>query len=67
MTLLGNFYLPVNGFISTKNQMNAVTEVKSIRPRTDKKYWVYKLINGKPYKALYNASMGIYETGWIPI
>ena len=31
----------------------------------DYKEWVYKIINGKVYKALLNNTTGLYETDWI--
>lgn len=31
----------------------------------DYKHWVYKIMDGKMYKALLNNSTGLYETDWI--
>jgi len=32
---------------------------------TNFREWVYKIMDGKMYKRLYNASTGLYETDWI--
>ena len=32
---------------------------------TDYREWIYRIMDGKMYKALYNRSTGLYETDWI--
>ena len=32
---------------------------------TEYREWVFKIMNDKMYKRLYNASTGLYETDWI--
>lgn len=32
---------------------------------TDYREWLYKIMDGKMYKRLYNASTGLWETDWI--
>lgn len=36
-----------------------------VEPCTDIREWVYKIENGKLYKALFNRSTGQYESDWI--
>ena len=32
---------------------------------TDYREWIYRIMDGKMYKALYNRSTGLWETDWI--
>lgn len=32
---------------------------------TDFREWIFRIMDGKMYKALYNRSTGLYETDWI--
>ena len=32
---------------------------------TNFREWIYRIMDGKMYKALYNRSTGLYETEWI--
>ncbi len=43
----------------------ASTDTQEVQPRTDIKEWRYKVINGRLYKRLFNASTGRWETDWI--
>lgn len=38
-----------------------------IEPRSDILEWVYKTINGKKYKRLWNATQGRWITDWLPV
>ncbi len=46
----------------------AVSSETTVEPRVKPvKKWVYKEINGKWYRRLFNVTTGEYETDWIPV
>lgn len=51
---------------SASNQVCSVERYgETVSPRSDVKRWIYKVENGKMYKRLYNASIGVWEGDWI--
>lgn len=40
-------------------------KISSVQPRKDILEWIYKTIDGKRYKRLWNASKGVWLTDWI--
>lgn len=63
IALMGNMSVSP---ILTQSLNTSTPLVSSIQPRADEKKWVYKMINGKLYKALLNVTQGRLETDWIP-
>lgn len=57
--------IPVTSVYAEDNVLSEDTDAPVVEPRTDKKEWVYKVIDGHFYKRLYNYSTGRWETDWI--
>lgn len=47
-------------------EMNSVPFTEEITPRGPAYEWVFKIVNGKMYKRLFNIKSGKYIGEWIP-
>ena len=64
-TLLSTFTLSTFAQSNTKN--NTTVDINSIEPRSDILEWVFKTINGKQYRRLWNATQARWVTDWLPV
>lgn len=64
-TLLSTFTL--NTFAQSNTKNNTTVDINTIEPRSDILEWVFKTINGKQYRRLWNATQARWVTDWLPV
>lgn len=65
MVTVGALLVPSDLVMADSLQMGNGIEDKQIETREDKIEWVFKIVNGKAYKRLYNFSKEEWLTDWI--
>lgn len=53
--------------LSRDDSQQPVIKTTEVEVRADKIIWRYKVINGKLYKRLYNATNDTWIGNWIPV
>lgn len=54
-------------FTQSNIEQHILFKTDVVEPRADILEWVYKTINGKHYKRLWNATQNRWVTDWIPV